>query len=486
MSRNTESIYTEGKKELPAWMKTDKYAKYGSRSNNEKGSDKITDHDGEIAETSDQDNGDRTSEPVVDKYAKYGVAQDNRMDRLRRPDRKRPRENDDRYGERTQSSWGVREREKKDIEETEEVESEQQEETIEVSAYSNINATNPLNTYYQTFQSNIKRDGKDLNSIIRTHYNQRTYQSKHQGHRANSPIIKLRNFNNIIKYILIGEYSKKVDNAPFRLLDLCCGKGGDLNKMEFIKLDEYVGIDISDGSIREAFSRYNKNKKRFITNHRDSNKFNFEAFFATGDLFTQLVPEILEPSFPGIMENVFPIDVASCQFSLHYAFANESKLRCLINNVSKSLKSGGRFLGTCPSSDFIKTKIKSINPDSDEYSFGNELYQVKFHKKPPMDGDFTDQPFGNCYDYSLKDAIDNVPEYVVPFETLRKICEEHQMVLKVKKNFIEFFNQEIPKYFKKLNNHLIQSIRRTDGKYGVEGNEKEAVEFYLVFVFEKL
>ncbi|EGV66649.1 mRNA cap guanine-N7 methyltransferase [Yamadazyma tenuis ATCC 10573] len=428
--------------ELPAWMKKgqeNKYDRYGARPS---------------APTAPEAESN-------DKYSKYRVNEDDRANRIRRE--------------------GTAKRDRDRSEEP------------EVLAYKNLKVTNPANSYYQTFQSNLKRDEKDVNSIIRTHYNQRTYQSKYQGNRTKSPIIKLRNFNNIIKYILLGEFCKPVaaGEGPFRVLDLCCGKGGDLNKMEFIKVDEYVGIDISDASIREAYSRYEKNKVRFKSNfgggsHRDSRKYNFQSFFATGDLFNYSIPDILEPNFPGIIDNVFPVDAVSNQFSLHYAFETEDKIRCLINNVAKSLKTGGKFVGTIPSSDFIKYKVKKeMRPEDTTFAFGNELYQVKFHEKPPADGDFNTSPFGNGYNYSLTDAIDDVPEYVVPFETLRRICEDNSLVLKVKKDFIEFFNKEIPKYFKRLNNNLIQSIKRSDGKYGIEGLEREAIEFYLLFVFEK-
>lgn len=486
------SVYKQ-KADLPAWMKKElgnKYDKYGSR--------------GEAQ--------DDQSDDMSNKYSKYGVNESRTIRRNPAEERKRAREeeiterNYNRYNKYTERARKEHKKEadvsnsesevgEGQIENNEEGEGEDEVPDVpEVLSYKNLKVTNPANSYYQTFQSNIKRDINDVNTIIRSHYNQRTYQSKFQGNRTKSPIIKLRNFNNIIKYILIGEYCKKVegDNAPFRLLDLCCGKGGDLNKMEFIKLDEYIGIDISDGSIREAFSRYEKNKVHFKSHFhskesRDGRKYNFQSYFATGDVFSFAIPDILEPNFPGIIDNVFPVDNVSVQFSLHYAFETEDKIKCLINNISKSLKTGGKFVGTIPSSEFIKYKInKEMKPDQERFSFGNELYKVEFHDKPPEDGDFNEFPFGNGYNYSLTDAIDNVPEYVVPFETLRKICEDNQLILKVKKNFVEFFNENIPKYFKRLNNNLIQSIKRSDGKYGIEGLEKEAIEFYLLFVFEKV
>lgn len=264
-----------------------------------------------------------------------------------------------------------------------------------------------------------------------------------------------------------------------------------MNKCEFVGADQLIGVDISDASIKEAFKRYTQNKARFIPqnivakkqNRGDSRKYNFEACFATGDCFSQSIPDILEPNFPGIINNLFPVDCVSIQFALHYAFETEDKVNTLLKNVSKSLKPGGTFIGTIPLSDFIKEKI--LKKEYDNKKFGNDLYLVTFHDEPPVDGIFR-PPFGNGYNFSLTDAIDDVPEYVVPFEVLRLMCEDYGLILKYKKNFVDLFNQEIPKYFGKLNKNLIEGMKRSDGKYGAEGSEKEAVAFYLGFVFEKV
>ncbi|CAN3363166.1 mRNA cap guanine-N(7) methyltransferase [Diutina catenulata] len=344
---------------------------------------------------------------------------------------------------------------------------------------------------YQTFKSNIShRDDRDINSIVRQHYNQRTRVSKMQGSRTKSPIYKLRNFNNSIKYMLLGNWVRKRDpRHPLTFLDLCCGKGGDLNKCEFVQVDQYVGIDISDASVQEAFSRYSKQKARYRPQGapRDPHRCNFEACFATGDVFSLELPAILEPNFPGIVAQVFPVDTVSIQFSLHYSFESEEKVRMLLTNVSRSLRPGGTFVGTIPSSDFIRDKIvnKDFLPSRDKVRFGNEIYSVTFEKPPPVDGVFR-PPFGHRYDYYLQDAVDGVPEYVVPFETLRALCEEYGMILRYKKNFIDMFNAEIPKYFKRLNKNMIEAMQREDGKYGAEGAQKEAVAFYLAFAFEKM
>lgn len=468
---SNSSVYKETKKELPAWMKSkaqpteaNKYDKYGGRASAARGQDSTSKND-KYAKYGAKD----------DRYLKYGAKgnQDSRVVRRSEPEP----EKDPRRGPSSREP----------IEPPAEGEP-------AVAAYTSVPSLGGAGqkSEYRTFQSTIShKENKDINSIVRQHYNQRTFQLRMQGLRTRSPIYKLRNFNNAIKYMLLGSHVKRqLPGSQLVLLDFCCGKGGDLNKCEFVHADQYIGVDISDASVKEAFSRYSQNKARFIPQNpqakrsRDTKRYNFEACFATGDLFTYSLPEILEPNFPGIMDGLFPVDCVSVQFSFHYAWETELKVRTVLTNITRSLRPGGTFIGTIPSSDFIREKI--VNKEFyEKNTFGNELYHVRFEKDPPEDGVFR-EPFGNRYDYFLKDAVDDVPEYVVPFEYLRSLCEDFGLILRYKKNFTDIFNLEIPKYFSKLNKNLIDGMKRADGKYGVEGAEKEAVAFYVGFVFEKL
>lgn len=481
----SSSAFGDETKQIPAWLRkkneapADKYDKYGTRERNKP--EETTDSS---TAASSAGTGSGFSD---DRYSKY-ISRDqssNGNSRIKRTEDsrvKRRRESDSDnellllYANRRREHGA----------------SGLDEENIVIASYAKPVTSNiPSTNQYKQFRSHIEnRHEKDINSIVRSHYNQKTYHSRSVGSRAKSPIYKLRNFNNTIKYILLGNFVKKNPDStkPTTILDLCCGKGGDLNKVAFVGANQLIGIDISDASITEAFKRYSENKARFIPNHnskgaRDSRKYDFEACFATGDCFTASIPDILEPNFPGIINNLFPVDCVSVQFALHYAFETEEKVKTLLNNVSKSLRPGGVFIGTIPLSDFIKEKI--VKKEYKNSKFGNDLYSVTFHKEPPVDGVFR-PPFGNGYNFSLTDAIDDVPEYVVPFEVLRLMCEDYGLILKYKKNFVDLFNQEIPKYFGRLNKNLIEGMKRSDGKYGAEGSEKEAVAFYLGFVFEKV
>ncbi|KAH3682752.1 hypothetical protein WICPIJ_006287 [Wickerhamomyces pijperi] len=335
------------------------------------------------------------------------------------------------------------------------------------SSTSTSTASKPNVADYErdTEEAEIARKSSNLDTTIRSHYNMRSWESR-RSDRNKSPIIKLKHFNNAIKYMLIGNYTKPGD----RVLDLGCGKGGDINKWEMAKVGEYVGIDISDASIKEAVSRYNRNG------------LSFPVTYVTGDAFGTALNIVLK-DYPGILTPGF--DVVSMQFCLHYGFENEEKAKRMIENVARSLKQGGKFIGTIPNYDFFRFKLKRL-PEG-EKSFGNSLYRVTFLEPPPRDGRFPSH-YGNVYDYYLKDAIDNVPEYVVPFEVLRGLCEDYGLKLVEKLEFNDFFTKNIKEWYNKLNPKIIEGMRRRkDNNLGVEGDEAEATaNFYLTFVFEKL
>ena len=72
--------------------------------------------------------------------------------------------------------------------------------------------------------------------------------------RAVSKIIFLRSFQNWIKAMLIQEVTNK--QIGMSILDLCCGKGGDLGKWKKACPSHYVGVDLSSSSVEEARRRY--------------------------------------------------------------------------------------------------------------------------------------------------------------------------------------------------------------------------------------
>lgn len=112
--------------------------------------------------------------------------------------------------------------------------------------------------------------------------------------RRDSPIIGLKSFNNWIKSVLIATFGVPAlqgsPNPPpptgnnrrptgrGKVLDMGCGKGGDLQKWSKAKVAAYAGLDIASLSVDQAFHRFED-----ITKRGGAHK--FEGQFATLDCY---------------------------------------------------------------------------------------------------------------------------------------------------------------------------------------------------------
>ncbi|ODQ65547.1 hypothetical protein NADFUDRAFT_82589 [Nadsonia fulvescens var. elongata DSM 6958] len=297
--------------------------------------------------------------------------------------------------------------------------------------------------------------------IVRSHYNSRPELGLAK--RRESSIILLRYFNNFIKYVLI-----KNNSQPYqRILDLGCGKGGDIHKWENAGVSRFVGIDIAEVSIKQAIQRFKVRNRRF------------SASFFAGDAFGTSIQHLIDP-------RDLPFDVVSLQFCMHYAFESEAKVRQMLSNVSNCLKRDGRFIGTIPNSDFIIDHLSKIPTDEPVKKFGNSIYSVTWQSDTlPQDGIF-EPPFGHKYLYYLKEAVDNVPEYVVPFEAFRAIAMDYDLELIYKKPFMEMFDYELDRNPGLARECRSMKVLKSNGEVGIEGECREASAFYLAFAFRKV
>ena len=117
----------------------------------------------------------------------------------------------------------------------------------------------------------------DVNEVA-LHYSKR--QDVSEEVRSSSRILHLRNLNNWIKFTLIHEYGP----LQGRVLDLACGKGGDLKKWKVQHPSEYVGVDIAEGSIHDAVRRF-----------KEIRGVNFPARFGVANLGTCDLSGWLDP-----------------------------------------------------------------------------------------------------------------------------------------------------------------------------------------------
>lgn len=98
----------------------------------------------------------------------------------------------------------------------------------------------------------------DQEELVRQHYNSRPKGDKVA--RNQSPIIHLKKLNNYIKSCLIARYIEPSRGAC--ILDVCCGKGGDLPKWLKSNVGYVAGLDIADKSIKEYEMRLRERRDR--------------------------------------------------------------------------------------------------------------------------------------------------------------------------------------------------------------------------------
>jgi mRNA (guanine-N7-)-methyltransferase len=128
--------------------------------------------------------------------------------------------------------------------------------------------------------------------LVAQHYNARPEVGTRE--REYSPIFGLKSFNNWIKAVMIAKFArpaiKETNSRPeevklfgtkrrpkylARVLDLGCGKGGDLGKWAKAEIAQYVGVDIADVSVEQARSRWVEQRRK-----------TFDAEFFAVDCYT--------------------------------------------------------------------------------------------------------------------------------------------------------------------------------------------------------
>ena len=378
---------------------------------------------------------------------------------------------------------------------------------------------------------------RGVQEVSNQFYNARPEWVKERGRdwRKNESEIKgLRSFNNWIKSCLIHKFSPEekeeveelgwgeeakqpAEQKPLVVMDIGCGKGGDLGKWQQAPqaVGLYVGLDPAETSIQQARERYQQMRR--------GRRPIFDARFLPQDCFGAWIGDVGIVREVGIDPNAGHgqpsrwggggFDLVSCQFAMHYSFESEEKVRMMLRNIAGCLKKGGRFIGTVPNSDVCATHIQQWfkdkeskkteangnvdgaaasqeegEADEDGPHWGNSIYNVRFPLDPlrPLQPDGTFRPpFSWKYTYWMAEAVD-VPEFVVPWEAFRAIAEGFNLEQRYRKPFLDIWNQELE------NRELMQLatrmnvVRYEGGEMLLSEQEKEAVSFYHAFCFVKV
>lgn len=183
----------------------------------------------------------------------------------------------------------------------------------------------------------------------------------HQQHRTH-----LQRFHNDAKRALLETFASRATS----LLDLACGRGGDIHKWHALGIAEVRGLDVSGESVAEARSRY------------------ANAAHAPNTTTYTFQQADLREGWRGDR----PYDVIACMFALHYFFGSEQDAHTLLRTVSANLRPGGYFVGIVPDGLMVNERIRHGTFDN-----GIMRVQALWSGKPAC--------FGSAYTCCIKDTV---------------------------------------------------------------------------------
>lgn len=282
-----------------------------------------------------------------------------------------------------------------------------------------------------------------------------TYYSRVDTSR--SEIRALREFHNWVKR---SKMYANYTNEGETLLEIACGKGGDMFKWIENKLSMVVGFDINEDNIvnpiNGAYMRYKRevcktnvaalgNIPECVFAVKDGST-DWRAQLEQGDgadntasenntkILNALFGADRDPPFTDFPQrflgcmNKGEFDVVSCQFAVHYFFESEESLDMLCKNVSENLKPGGRFIGTHIDGELLEKKFDEHNLGPGDSISGTHaddiIWRITKRYAPVSDED----KYGKEIDVYVHSIGKTIKEFIANSSTLDETMAKYNMV----------------------------------------------------------
>lgn len=169
-----------------------------------------------------------------------------------------------------------------------------------------------------------------MTDAVKAHYDAVGTQS--QKARSLGGAYALKKYHNEVKRALLQKYTSPGD----RLLDVACGRGGDIPKWLSLKLGRVKGLDVSEAEIGEARHRWAHWKQKIP----GPTECTFEARDALD-----------------LQERDGSYNVVTCMFALHYFWGCRDHAERLLGLVADTLVTGGTFVGTVVNATKVKAHV---------------------------------------------------------------------------------------------------------------------------------
>ncbi|KAL4161181.1 hypothetical protein PRNP1_001736 [Phytophthora ramorum] len=367
---------------------------------------------------------------------------------------------------------------------------------------------------YEAISRDQEEDREKDPGAAAAFYNQ--LQRSAQSDRADSLLFHMRALNNWVKSVLINEYSRREGD---RVLDLACGKGGDLMKWTKRNLALYVGVDIAQKSLEDAVERYTSFSRGGRGGDRERNK--TEVQFIQGDLgMVDLLRDEMHcwsehdgwhDAVPLSSSATGNFNIVSVQFSFHYMFGDAQRANRFFSTVHELLADGGVLIATTVDPNKLLMKyyqgLRPLEKEREDQEANKPDVSIVDEKKrevccirfdaatrAQLSGPdaASEGAFGLRYNFTLRDRVEDaeggggqavdLPEYLVPDDLLAKLLREHGFELLLKQNFHRFIQQRKDQ---DRNRTLLEKMHVTNIRGSISDAEWEIAGLYQVLAFKK-
>lgn len=242
----------------------------------------------------------------------------------------------------------------------------------------------------------------------------------------------MRQFHNWIKSIVIYTFCHKEyeNEVPQSILDIACGRGGDLLKFYYAKCAYYVGVDVDREGLVSAVDGAESRYRQMRETHPNFPEATFLQADCGGILDVPNQQRIfgsmnedninkINKYFPENVEKKVKFDRINCQFAVHYFLKNDETWKNFKINLNKHLKDGGIFICSTFDADRTVELFKTENVYTVNYTTQKGEKKILFEIK--KNNEFGQKPYktGNAIDlfasWMFKEGHYNT-EYLVDYD----------------------------------------------------------------------
>ena len=258
------------------------------------------------------------------------------------------------------------------------------------------------------------------------------------------------------------------------LVELGCGRGGDINKWRDANIRNVLGVDLSADQLDDARRRERQGGGKGKGGGQT--------------LITWVQGSILDPTLEAQLKPKLPnpqgADAVAMMFAVQFAFGNRSDADGVLRTAAALLRPGGVFFGVAPDAASIRAAASPsgelrLAPPEHQFSL---LLQLKKPSEAAVAAagpqDDADDEFGQPLIFSLEDTVTNGTdetgciEYLCSRETLTKLAEAHGL------ERIECENMARSQVDRPLAQPLTEAEAHVAGLYHICFSQKRAMGGY--------